>query len=893
MKNKLKKLVQWENSYTMYSILFLMSIVIIYIPFLFEGKTFVWNVDGISQHFPSLVYYSSLLKGLLMGKGLPMIDLSVGLGFDTISTLHYYVLGDPFSFLAALFPTNCLLFSYQLFIIIRLYCTGLSFISFSHYFKQRGLKVTLGSIIYIFSGYLLFSGVRHPYFINPMIYLPLLMIGCEELFKKKKPTLLILMSFISTISNFYFMYILSLIVVIYCVVRYITCYSREEDKKLVGFFKVGIRIGLYYLLGILMSAFVLFPVVYAFLQNGRMSIKPEMASGMLHYNFEYYKNFVVGFLDPNVVAGYYTQLGFVTISAISIIFIFCKKKYRTLQILFSIAILGLLIPAFGSIMNGGSYVTNRWSFCLGLIIASAFVFSYDSLFIQTKSEKLFILTAGFMYLVFCCVKFRPRRLVEMLLVVLTVAVVLFLGRYNEKKKLDGTKCTFQNYVILILVMISVLLHGYNFYSERLNNYLSEFLTPAEVRAETTGNALVMIDQIEEDGVYRIETFGDSARNEALCLGYYDVSAYFSLLDGNITEHLKELELLNLRTAYRFDNMDTRTILDALYGVKYFVSDVRTAAPYAYKLIANEEKDGKQYYLFENEFALPIGIFYDKYITEETYSALSSLEKQNALLKAVVIEADTTYADLSKADFSKNITKLQVNILPEDGIEVLEDRIVVKQSNASIRLEFQAEDKTEVYVRLENMVHKTNKSSMISLKVKGENEATKYANLRSKYHNTYFGKNDYLINLGYSKKGKSFATITFPQKGTFYYTDLSVFELDMDGYKKQYQKLSKQAATNISVVNNKISCDIDAKRDGIFVLEIPYSSGYKAYVDGKEVPIIKANIMNMGIELSKGEHKLEFQYQTPYFRIGVIVSLLSTLVFLGVVFYHRRQKYLEV
>ena len=73
-------------------------------------------------------------------------------------------------------------------IILRMYLAGIAFSYFcfktgrtSHY------AVIAGSLTYVFCYWVVINAVTHPYFLNPMIYMPLLLTGIEKLLKKRKP----------------------------------------------------------------------------------------------------------------------------------------------------------------------------------------------------------------------------------------------------------------------------------------------------------------------------------------------------------------------------------------------------------------------------------------------------------------------------------------------------------------------------------------------------------------------------------------------------------------------------------------------------------------------------------------------------------------------------------
>ena len=48
----------------------------------------------------------------------------------------------------------------------------------------------MGSMIYIFAGWTIYAAMKHPYFSNPMIYLPFILMGIDKIYKKEKPIFL-------------------------------------------------------------------------------------------------------------------------------------------------------------------------------------------------------------------------------------------------------------------------------------------------------------------------------------------------------------------------------------------------------------------------------------------------------------------------------------------------------------------------------------------------------------------------------------------------------------------------------------------------------------------------------------------------------------------------------
>jgi hypothetical protein len=91
------------------------------------------------------------------------------------------------------------------------------------------------------------------------------------------------------------------------------------------------------------------------------------------------------------------------------------------------------------------------------------------------------------------------------------------------------------------------------------------------------------------------------------------------------------------------------------------------------------------------------------------------------------------------------------------------------------------------------------------------------------------------------------------------------------------KTDFQAKANISRYSNR-AVDIEAHLNGpgILVLADSYYPGWRAYMDGKEEKILRANLFFRAVKLDAGEHRVEFRYEPRSFRIGLAVSLATLL-----------------
>jgi uncharacterized membrane protein YfhO len=71
--------------------------------------------------------------------------------------------------------------------------------------------------------------------------------------------------------------------------------------------------------------------------------------------------------------------------------------------------------------------------------------------------------------------------------------------------------------------------------------------------------------------------------------------------------------------------------------------------------------------------------------------------------------------------------------------------------------------------------------------------------------------------------------------------------------------------------------VDLSADGFLVLSDLYYEGWRAFVDGVEQEVYKADYALRAVQLEAGEHQIEFVFDPMSFRIGLMVSGVSLLV----------------
>ncbi|HOW54473.1 MAG TPA: YfhO family protein [Syntrophorhabdaceae bacterium] len=87
-------------------------------------------------------------------------------------------------------------------------------------------------------------------------------------------------------------------------------------------------------------------------------------------------------------------------------------------------------------------------------------------------------------------------------------------------------------------------------------------------------------------------------------------------------------------------------------------------------------------------------------------------------------------------------------------------------------------------------------------------------------------------------------------------------------------ITKGGVQLVSYSPNKVVLRYDADSDAFLYLSDTYYPGWRAYVDGKETKIYRANLAFRAIEVPKGKHTVVFKYVPMSFYIGLALTLLG-------------------
>ena len=95
--------------------------------------------------------------------------------------------------------------------------------------------------------------------------------------------------------------------------------------------------------------------------------------------------------------------------------------------------------------------------------------------------------------------------------------------------------------------------------------------------------------------------------------------------------------------------------------------------------------------------------------------------------------------------------------------------------------------------------------------------------------------------------------------------------------------------NIKELTNTLAFDVRSNSDRIISIADRYEIGWSAYIDGRKVPVLRANSSFMAIEVPKGEHRVIFKFEPWWDKVISFIVFPSLIATAVVAFVFRNRK----
>lgn len=740
-------------------------------------------------------------RRVLLGEANLRYSFSQGLGMNTWGLYSYY-LASPFNLLCALFPQDKLTLFVFVISALKLGCIH---ISGAWYVQKRfGLSkpaAFLLSASFTFCSWTV-SNLRNPLWIDCLILLPICAYGCYELIREQRMARLVIATALNVMFCWYTAYISILFLCIFVLVEFID-YVAEQGFSWKLMLDRALRFAGAIVLGLLLSAWTFLPTILAMSKGG-----PVLALGPLLKTS--LKSLIRGFLPgmwvnndstPQFYCGVIMML-----LAVSLLF------NRTVSIKTRIATLvATIILVASSVLSPLEYIWCGMRVPNGFYSRTAFLLSFFALWaagyaLQALKDHPKLCRAS-----------RPAVILPLLAL---TTIELFANAHSMWNQL------------------------YVGYSEDNNS----------VYVTTATNTIKTIQDDDPTPFYRIDrttTRVDSAAlNEGLTLGYDQLSSYSS---ANNPQAIALVNSLGYSSVGEFSTRYAEPILavDALLGVKYAIAE---QAPAGY--VTLPELGGTASAVYENPYALSLGIAASKDIQNCTLEGDNPFEKQNDLYSKILGHKVELYTEISatKTTDSQDAKQWSVTV-PAGSIGYL---YINKDANAG--------SYWPVALTIDQRTI--------------NNEAWRFDNNIRQIADASDAPSSHTVSLEVAEG----------------YTDMPqdnepvIYALNLEVFKQIIDELRTNEFVPAVFEDAKVEGEYTAKNDGNLLLSVPYDDGWSVTINEAVAKLTPAADRGMSyLNVQRGTNKIVMAYKTPGALAGLAVSLATTTALIAVGLYTRHKK----
>ncbi|GEK91419.1 YfhO family protein [Alkalibacterium kapii] len=880
------------RTYLVYTGLFLVMTGLIYSYFIYTQTSFIWENDGFTQHYQLFLDYITKIRTWVSEGTVTLWDWHIGLGADVLYSYGYYVIGDPFVYLGLLFPSHLMELGYHLLILLRIWAIGISFLFFLGSQRISHHAGLAAAIAYAFTHFVIFNVTRHPFFLLPLIWYPLLCLGIERLLKNKSSGLFILAVMISALSNFYFFYKLTLLAFLYALIRF---FYLNPDWKWKTLFKIFLKTTYAYIVGLLMSAVLFLPMVYGFLNSSRQA--GGVAFNPYFYTVEYYISLIIHTLTPG--SYFWVIGGFPILSLFGMVFIWKKRRYGYIRWMAIILLVILMIPFLGSVMNGLSGPYNRFTFVLPFIFSLALAYFIDARKDLTtvdlkRMKRLLISFTGLSF--FGYFLFDEKNAFYMFFPLVIGWGLWFYFKRPLQKRLSYKK---ESWLVIILVMLNMTGNAVYYYSPLGMNAMSGNLDYGEAEkryGDVLGGKEEYLQEISNEP-YRVGVTSkdNHVKNQFLYLNLMGVNSYLSLTNGSVADFARAIETGGFQIIQPLRNgIDDRRIANHLLGVKSIIThaDNEPYLPFGYVINQTiNDDENERFILAETQDAYPFAYTIDHALSDTEFMKMNAVKREAVLSKNVVLK-DAVHEELSldKASDEPSVKELAFDIFSSEGNPVALSKDTFRVDEADQRFTLRLKNpkalyEAELYLRFSGLDYQPlsprpflRQSTHYRLTVDDGRKAKSIYQSDKTSFSSYFHREHMLFNMGdvSEEEPVSEIQVSVDQPGVYQLQDITIYALPVNKEVDARLAAEKRAhALDIeSFADDQVEGSVTVDENEILVTSIPYSKGWTASVNGNDQDVLKVNKGFVGLTLDEGENSIRLTYDTPYLKQGMVLSLIG-------------------
>ena len=845
------------------------------------------------------VYYYELLHDAFYGERSLIYSWSRNLSGELFGIFAYY-LASPFMLIVCLLPRAIMPTSVLVMILCKV---GTAAVTFMFLLKKLGVKKPSGllgfSLLYSLMSYMTVQ-FMDPMWLDGLIYLPLIMWGVHRLCEEGKVLPLTIPLGLMFIAHFYIGYMIGFFTALYFV---FVCLTRKDKIFPGNFITVCLKFFVSAVVSVMCAAFVLIPV-YNSLKLGKFEFTEPDFSARTQFTFT---EFLAKLFPLSYDTVYPTGLPMIYCGTLCLLLvplyflngkIHLKEKIGAGLLSLSLVICMWVAPL--DMAWHGFQVPNwlpfRYSFCFSALLVVMAAKAYEHLDgVSTKSlggvfvglialvfyleDKGFeflkpfrtvledgeevsiiqgitlaIIASALYFVLLMIIKEKGSKIAAFIMVVL-VSGELFANTLDTFVKNDGgINSEIEGYTGLVYSDYD----GYTTYMEDLRNVVNKI-------------------KEENEGFYRMEATFHRTVNDPIGVNYAGISHSSSTMNAPALLMLKYLGYAYGGHYTKYDGATPLT--DALFNIRFLLnkhndnyrSQDFIPERYTLKYSAGETLTDTEVY--ENPYALGMGLAADRDITRLTLSKYNPFENQNDIINYIL--GNEGGAEYFKRIYPDSTDTENLNIVAVSDAHTKYEFTDRNYGECHIDYVFTATEDAPLYMFLPTRYER-------KVNVWVASSSSEYVTAESgdfDYVGSFFEGDDYsIMELGQFKAGDSvrvrISILTDDYEA--YWMDELFYTFDYDTFETAVATLKERTWELSEYSDTYLEGKIEASDGQVLFTTIPYEEGWTIKVDGEEVTPIKTLDCLIAIPLTEGEHTVTMKFFPAYFTQSIIISVCGFL-----------------
>ena len=808
---------------------------------------------------------------------------------DYLGLISYY-LASPLYLLSVIVPDGWVLEYYCLLLPIRLGLAGLFFAIFlKNTFKREDLSVALFAAFYALCAWAL--GYQwNVMWLDTFALTPLVVLGAVRVLEQRKFILYTLTLFLAVYANYYIGFFVCIFVLLVCI-----CWEICRWRGFKKFFgDIGMML-LFSVLAVGMTAILELPALAA-LQNTQSSVNKFPTGFDINIGEDTWRGLLdaMGQVAGNMGGGLETTFKeglpnvYTGVGTLALAFLYLMAREVKLRDKIC-AVLMLLFLMLSFIIRQLDYIWHGFHFTNMIPYRFSFLYSFVMLYMAYRAWTLRhsfkvwqVVLAGVLSAGLLCFS---ESLSDPVFLVYNGCMLLlycgFMGYTVMEKKLpedadDEDAEIWQEermerrsngaLYLAIILCAELVMNLVNFGVRFPGTSVAFYPRGTEYSASMIR---YMHEREEETLFYRAETTHSQTLNDGSLNDYHGISTFTSSANVKVTEFMRCLGYGAKNTYNRYCYEEASPVSDLFLGIKYMIDrESRDRASSIYEHIHTYGTVS----LLKNTAYLPLGFLTEWDLADLTFDNENDFYFQNELFCSATGLDKRVWHPMEANDLEISGNDVYVNDLYGDGYVTYSGAI----TNSSVSYVYTADREGFFCVQLD-----CPKRNDVTILINDSVVMEENLSLEQMLAVGDVVPGD-RVELRFGCKDGETGSMT-----------IGAAILDNDVYREGWEILSASTLELTKFTNTRVKGNIDCDRDGLLYTSIPQNGNWSVKVDGEPAEIVLVGGVMAGVELTEGEHTVEFRYKNPAFALGWKISLLSFVIFGAMVYFTRKRGKNEV